>query len=52
MNPIFDFIIYVGQLKMIFKPHYFLKKKIVIKVNTRVVGRWGGGEKPVVICHP
>lgn len=35
MNPIFDFIIYAGQLKMIFKPHYFLKKT-VIKVNVGV----------------
>lgn len=42
MNPIFDFIIYAEQLKMIFKPHYYLKKKkIAIKVNTGVVS---GGE--------
>lgn len=27
MNPIFDFIVYVRQLKMIFKPHYFVEKK-------------------------
>lgn len=43
MNPIFAFIIYVGQLKMILKPHYFLKN-IAIKVNTGI----GEEKKPDV----